>query len=176
MLYFWFSYILLYLKDTFVSQRYLHMYLIDTLLPHKYFSFSKKLLCLIDTFVLHRYFCITKILLSLQDIYQSAAHTPFHTYHAFFRFPPSAFRFLLCFSLCSWLWAMLRGISLSAGRNYGLAIMRLAPNCRCINNWNENKACFLVRQAESQELHAKFEMIFRVTKTFYVLLSVELIR
>lgn len=56
----------------------------------------------------------------------------------------SVFRFLLCFSLWSWLGAMLRDISLSAGRNYELAIMRLAPNCRSINNSNENKALSLV--------------------------------
>lgn len=77
---------------------------------------------------------------SLQDILQSATLTPFLTYHSFFRFLLSA----LFFALVSGLGAMLCDISLSAGRNYELAIMRLAPNCRSINNSNENKTLSLV--------------------------------
>lgn len=65
--------------------------------------------------------------------------------HSFLFILFSAFRFpALFFALVSGLGAMLCDISLSAGRNYELAIMRVAPNCRSINNSNENKALSLV--------------------------------
>lgn len=163
----------MYLKDTCVFQCYIciskilsrqrytripkiHLYPKDTFESQRYICISKIHLCYFkDTFELQRCFRRPKIISYLKTLlpferyfhlYRISA-SPQHTRLStlimlFFHSPLSAFRF--CFSFWSWLGAMLRDISLSAGRNYGLAIMRAAPNCRCINNSNEYKACSLV--------------------------------